>query len=142
MLLVDAQASHTRLWLLGAFAARNVLNADTHNAWNAGRHAPVSLTLYLAPSALPLNDTAATSVDHLWLLPNMEPPKGVVDLVIRSPEGGVLGAHSSEWEDRVWVKVEWTYTCPSSVLTLEFVSSPSWIALYAVSLSDPPPSSI
>ena len=128
-LLTHVEASATR-WLLltqgghhGPFCAENLLPLPPNNdrwfkkTWNAGRHAPVALTLTL--------DAPATRV---LLCPDMSPRRGRVGLVIvdlDQPSRRV--AHSSEWTHGQWVTVD---DVPRARrLRIEFVESPSWIAL-------------
>ena len=127
-LLTHVEASATR-WLLlthGPFRAENLLLLPPNNnnnrwfnkkTWNAGRHAPVALTLTL--------DAPATRV---LLCPDRSPRRGRVGLVIvdlDQPSRRV--AHSSEWTHGQWVTVD---DVPRARrLRIEFVESPSWIAL-------------
>ena len=136
-LLTHVEASATR-WLLltqgghhGPFRAENLLlplpsNNDNRwfkKTWNAGRHAPVALTLTL--------DAPATRV---LLCPDMSPSRGRVGLVVvdlDAPSRRV--AHSSEWTHGQWVTVD---VPRARRMRIEFVESPSWIALQGVRFFD------
>ncbi len=130
-------ASHTRwnsAWLLGKgmggpFSANLLLLPPSHyssvicHTWNSGRHAPgVTLTL-----------TFDAPVVVLRLCPHMIPETGFVGLVITTTPGAGGAhrtAHRSVWREGVWVSI----ALPSAAreLRLEFMESPSWIALHAV----------
>ena len=139
--LTRAVASHTR-WarVFGSagspFTAQLLLQQPLHfpRTWSAGRHAPdVTLTLEF--------DSPITT---LRLCPRMAPIKeGVVSLVVvlltPSEEDEATAtaatttarvAHSELWRDGLWVAV--ALPAPTRALRIEFVESPSWIALYAV----------
>ena len=138
-LLTHVEASATR-WLLltqgghhGPFRAENLLlplpsnNNDNRwfkkKTWNAGRHAPVALTLTL--------DAPATRV---LLCPDMSPSRGRVGLVVvdlDAPSRRV--AHSSEWTHGQWVTVD---VPRARRMRIEFVESPSWIALQGLRFFD------
>ena len=150
--LTRAVASHTR-WahVLGSygspFTAQLLLlppsrfDAVLGRAWNAGRHAPgVALALEF--------DTPVTT---LRLCPRMAPIEGVVGLVVVVVFASSLEeadeeatttttttaaqriAHRELWRDGEWVAV--ALPAPARALRIEFVESPSWIALYAVEAS-------
>lgn len=119
------RASSTRWeWSLGAgkfnpFSALYL--ADPNPAlmpcWNAGRFAPVSLEA-----------TSDREVRRVCLCPEMVPPSGMVGVVVVTAEERV--AHCGLWHDGVWVFID---ISPSSGrVRLEFVESPSWIALRAL----------
>ena len=132
-LLTHVEASATR-WLLltqgghhGPFRAENLLLLPPNNrwfkTWNAGRHAPVALTLTL--------DAPATRV---LLCPDMSPSRGRVGLVVvdlDAPSRRV--AHSSEWTHGQWVTVD---VPRARRMRIEFVESPSWIALQGLRFFD------
>ncbi len=102
--------------------------------WNAGRHAPrVSLTVVF--------DEA---VRQLRLRPNMNPESGHVGLVITAVgppgekgegaaplAGHEKTAHSALWREGEWVSIA-LLGAPASAFRIEFMESPSWIALYGV----------
>jgi hypothetical protein len=141
--LTRAVASHTR-WghLLGSygspFTAQLLLlppsrfDAVLGRAWNAGRHAPgVVLALeFDAP------------VTTLRLCPRMVPTEGMVGLVVvvlsdvdeatatTTTTAAERIAHRELWREGEWVAV--ALPTPARALRIEFVESPSWIALYAV----------
>ena len=132
--LVRVHASHCRwAWWFGngqggLFSAQLLLLHPSHydsvlnHTWNAGRHAPgVTLTLgFDAP------------VTTLRLCPNMKPAEGFVGLVVVL-ENGQRIAHRSLWRESEWVTI--TIPAPASELLIEFMESPSWIALHAVDMS-------
>lgn len=120
--LKRVQASDTRWSLLfdnnSPFRAENLIHPDEFlriKSWNAGRHAPVSLTLTL--------DDTATQIS---MCPEMSPKMGPVSLVIVTLERNERVAHSSVWTHGEWVTID----IPGSRhMRIEFVDSPSWIAL-------------
>jgi hypothetical protein len=90
--------------------------------WNAGRFAPsVSLTLVFDKN-----------VNILKLCPNMRPETGRVGLVVKcgSEETQERVPHSEIWHEGEWVSI--AIPTPASEFHIEFIESPSWIALYAV----------
>ena len=107
-----------------------LLDADmetnwTKRRWNAGRHAPVTLRLEL--------DSPAAGLE---LCPDMEPEAGQVSLVVVDEDTGQRCAHIEHWRDAEWVSM----ALPSSNtqrLRIEFVSSPSWIAVRAMRFTCP-----
>jgi hypothetical protein len=147
--LTHAVASHTR-WahVLGSygspFTAQLLLLPPSRfdalqlgRAWNAGRHAP-DVTLALEFDA---------PVTTLRMCPRMAPTEGVVGLVVvvfassleeaddeatttTTTTTALRIAHRELWRDGEWVAV--ALPAPARALRIEFVESPSWIALYAV----------
>ena len=129
--LVRADASHNR-WASwfgdgqgGPFSARLLLLPPSHygavlnHTWNAGCHAPgVTLTLGY--------DTPVTA---LKLCPSMKPTEGFVGLVVVLQNGERI-AHRTLWRESEWVTIE--IPTPATELRIEFMESPSWIALHAV----------
>jgi hypothetical protein len=94
----------------------------TKRRWNAGRYAPVTLRLELdAPAA------------GLEICPDMEPESGQVSLasVIVDEDTGQRCAHIGQWHDAEWVSFALP-TTGTQCLLIEFVSSPSWIAVRAM----------
>ena len=89
--------------------------------WNSGRCAPVTLRMEL--------DEPAAEME---LCPQMEyTTSGHVALVIVDETTGQRVAHMSEWSDARWV----TLALPNprtQRLRLEFMASPTWIAVRAV----------
>ena len=89
------------------------------HTWNAGCHAP-GVTL-----ALGFDEP----VTVLMLCPSMKPAEGVVGLVVVL-ENGERIAHRALWIESEWVTID--IPTPVHELRIEFVESPSWIALHAV----------
>jgi hypothetical protein len=125
-----AKASHTRwgalyrsVGLQSPYSTDNLLFRDAQAAWNSGRFAPVTLTLDFGRS-LPMTGITVT--------PEMRPQRGLVELVIRV--GPTLVAHSSQWTDGAPVAIEWPDAIEARTVTLEFLRSPSWIALRATTV--------
>ena len=136
--LVHARASHTRWGSFfsegsGPFGASILLcsqaerDAVITNTWNAGRCAP-NVTLTVAFDA---------PVTSLRLCPNMKPKDGRVGLVVtvlspqpKWPASHAKIAHSELWREGKWVAI--ALPTPTSALRIEFMESPSWIALYGV----------
>ena len=132
--LVRVEASHNRWGHFfgngqgGPFSAQLLLmhpsqyGAVLNHTWNAGCHAAgVTLTLcYDAP------------VTVLKLCPSMKPAEGFVGLVVVLENAGRI-AHRTLWRESEWVTIE--IPTPSSELRIEFMESPSWIALHAVDAS-------
>jgi hypothetical protein len=121
--LVRVHASHCRWFTNGPFSAQLLLpshyDSVLNRTWNAGRHAPgVTLTLgFDAP------------VTALKLCPNMKPAEGFVGLVVVLGNGQRI-AHRTMWRESEWVTI--AIPTPVSELLIEFMESPSWIALHAV----------
>ena len=130
-----AAASHTRWsWLFGTagpFRAYNLCMSPAQRddvigqTWNAGRHPPhVTLTVeFDGPVRL------------LRLCPHMSPESGHVGLVIAvlsEEEGAVVERvpHSALWREGEWVSI--ALPRAASAFRIEFMESPSWIALHAV----------
>ena len=132
--LIRATASHTRWGYFfgidgsgGPFNASLLLlqpshyDADINHTWNSGRFAPdVMLRL-----------TFDRPVTILKLCPSMKPAEGRVGLVITA--GSRKTPHYELWQEGEWVAI--ALPEPSSDLLIEFMESPSWIALHAVDAS-------
>lgn len=119
----DATASSTQ-WqtFLGTkhnpYSPRVLVSPSQGWLWNSGRHVPVTLTLNFD-----------TDVKELALCPSMS-PDGQVSLVAVTLETNARIAHSQVWRDKEWVYI--TLPVPSKHVRLEFVESPSWVALHTV----------
>ena len=130
-----ALASHMRFDMADAWSRFDPMNVLTlsDSTWNAGCYAPVSLTV------------GWTSPRHrivgLYLLPDMLPPQGEVEVAIRSG-GQVVCLHKSTWAHRAPVRILFPRILHTAEIALEFVSSPSWVALFWVLAyqQTPPPS--
>ena len=141
--LTHASASHTRWqWLFGQDSgpftpamlkefggggggSKSLWTLLAGEGWNSGQYAPVTLMLaFSAPISL------------LKLCPRMRPCGGPVSLVVVLCDEGAPEkkkeriALCETWEDEEWVSID--LPRPSACIRIEFVSSPSWIALYAV----------
>ena len=130
--IAGAKASSTHWALLfGAarspYRAANVLTADPAQTWNAGRFADVRLTLTLADEG---------AVVGVRIVPDMRARLlGTVELLVRGdPNDTILAAHRSLWADRTPVAVEWVAPRITRTVTLEFVQSPTWVALRHVAV--------
>ena len=126
-------ASHTRLGALysmagleSPYACKNLLNTDMASTWNAGRFAPVSLTIDLGE---------CRKVIGLIIVPDMQPKKGTVSLILRMQGDTAFTAHSSTWIDRKPVSIVWMDPVHTRYITLEFLHSPSWIALRNIEIA-------
>ncbi len=126
---VRAIASHNRWdWLFGQSGpcGANILrmlpshyDSVLNHTWNSGRHAPgVTLTL-----------TFDAPVTVLKLCPHMKPVEGFVGLIIVL-ENAERIAHRELWRENQWVEI--ALPIPTSEMRVEFMESPSWIALHAV----------
>jgi hypothetical protein len=132
--LVYVNSSHDRWsWIFGKLhpgfwgAQRLLLQPGQYGAffdrtWNSGRHAPgVTLTLgFDAP------------VNVLKLCPHMKPEEGLVGLIVVLEDSERI-AHREVWRENEWVEIP--LPKPSSEMRVEFMESPSWIALHAVDAS-------
>ena len=120
--IVSVRASSTRWeWGLGPerlnpFSALYLAhpNPTLSPCWNAGRFAPVTLDLAFSDS-----------VRRIRICPEMVPESGTVGVVVVN-ERKERVAHCSQWRDGVWVVID---IPPSRRCRLEFVESPSWIAV-------------
>lgn len=128
-----ATASHTRLGalyamtgLVGPYDCVNLLNADLACTWNAGRFAPVSLQLDLGEPK---------RVVGLLLTPCMKPRRGAVRLAVWT-DNGVATPHSATWEDMRPASIMWADAVHTRFITLDFLDSPSWIALRCVEIAE------
>jgi hypothetical protein len=120
-----ALASDIRFDLMDAwdrFDPSNVLTASDAT-WNAGCFAPVSLTVGWA--------SPRHRIVGLYLLPDMLPREGEVEVQIRS-DGRVVCLHKSTWTHQTPVRILFPRVLHTAEIALEFVSSPSWIALFWV----------
>jgi hypothetical protein len=125
---IRAVASHNRWgWLFGngesgPFSASALImppSAFINQTWNSGRHAP-GVTLSL---------TFGAPVTVLRLCPHMKPTEGFVGLIVVCEKGERV-AHRSLWREGEWVAIP--LSTPASEMRVEFMESPSWIALHAV----------
>jgi hypothetical protein len=127
-----AIASHNRWdWLFGQYGpcCANLLlippsqyDSVLNHTWNSGRHAPgVTLTL-----------TFDAPMTVLRLCPRMNQADGFVGLIIVF-ENAERIAHREFWRENQWVEI--ALPTPASVMSIDFVESPSWIALHAVEAS-------
>ena len=123
---VRIAASHTRLATLYSvlgvqcpYCCENLLIPDLSATWNAGRFAPVSLTVDLGHPKKVLG---------LNLVPDMRPEIGQVELVIHM--AGLSISHISTWRDGEPVSVVLSKPIQNvQLIGIVFMRSPSWIAL-------------
>ena len=127
-----ATASHTRWsWLLGTvggpFQAGNLCMSQAQrdavigHTWNAGR----------APPHVTLTVEFDEPVRLLRLCPHMNPESGHVGLVITVLGGSAERVpHRALWRENEWVSI--ALPGAASAFRIEFMESPSWIALHAV----------
>ena len=108
------------------YACENLLNTDMASTWNAGRFAPVSLTIDLRESR---------EVVGLVLVPDMQPKKGAVSLMLRMRDDTSFTAHCSTWVDRRPVSIVWMDPVDTRSITVDFLHSPSWIALRGIEVA-------
>ena len=135
VLPLSVRASHTR-WgrlyrsagLVSPYTANNLLFKDAHNSWNSGRYAPVTLML---------NFDKAHNIAGLTLTPNMEPAEGNVEILVLVDTHRI--PHASVWQDSVPVVIEFQQPIEARSVTIEFLRSPSWIALRKASIREGAP---
>ena len=94
-------------------------NPSLEKRWNSGQHAPVTLRLEFA-----------APVRAIEFCPDMKPSEGEVALVIVDADTGRRTAFLGRWQDARWCEVLLPWDAKR--VRVEFVSSPSWIALRAV----------
>ena len=130
VLPVSAKASHTRwgwlyrsVGLTSPYATHNLLFGDAPRAWNSGRFAPVTLSLDFGRKR---------TMTGLMLTPEMEPLEGHVEVRVLINTWQI--PHASIWQDAVPVVIEWEQPIEARSVTIEFLRSPSWIALRRASI--------
>ena len=94
-------------------------NPHLEKRWNSGRHAPVTLSM-----------SFAERVRALKFCPDMQQREGEVALVIVDTHTGRRTAFIGQWEDARWCRIALPWA--TDAVRVEFVSSPSWIALRAL----------
>jgi hypothetical protein len=108
---------------LSSFCEARLLdeNPKLHSRWCAGRSAPVTLRLELSEGAR-----------KIGFCPETDP--GEVSLVLVDEDTGQRTGYIGPWRDSVWIEME-APNPASKRLRVEFVTSPSFIALRALRFS-------
>ena len=124
--LIHAESSSLSLFrrLLGGnphFSASRLQESNPFLSpqWNSGQFAPVVLNLTLSSPA-----------HSIGFCPDMEPAEGEVALVVIDRVSRQRTGFIGKWTDGCWFDLD--LPCACSQISVEFVSSPSWIALRAV----------